>query len=72
MASMWEKKIMQTSPGMNHFSVRPRSGPAWSQEPRVPEKKVIRRMKTILMEALINKEEEAMVVFCDSSSVVLT
>lgn len=72
MASMCEKKIIQMRPGINHLRAMPRSGPECSQEPRKPEKKAIRRMNMMLMEALINKEEEAMVVFSASSSVVLT
>jgi hypothetical protein len=50
----------------------PRSVPVCSQEPTSPEKNTINPMNTMLMEALINKEEEAMVVFSFSTSEVLT
>ena len=69
---MCEKKTMQTRPGMNHFRVVPRSAPACSQVPTLSEKKAINRMKTILMEALINKEEEAIVDFSGLASLLLT
>lgn len=63
---------MQTRPGMNHKRVVLRSGPVCNQEPRSLEKNTINVMNTMLMEALINKEEEAMVVFSFSTSELLT
>jgi hypothetical protein len=63
---------MQIIPGINHFSIIASSIPILNHLPNQLEKKRIKAMKTILIEELIRKEEEAIAVFSSGLLLVLT
>ena len=72
MASRCEKKTMQINPGMNHLSMRANSMPVWRRALAQSEKRIMSRMNSPAILALIRKEEEAMADFSACSSLLLT